>query len=490
MALVATQIDALLQDELDRVGPDPDARFGAFRVAFERFSRTLPLNSNLVQLYKRLDDLIRQMEQDQLKVESSRLQYQAQVHANSSVHYLNKRRDELDARLAAYKESKIDLINLAKEKQTPKIINKYVEEVRSGVKEIPAFIKQLPAHLAGDIDYLTNYQIAINNEVKVKKRLRDSLLESRHDPARVKRLLVTNQAKGVEAGQLKDQAQKWKTARAIKNYMDTMGTTDMKLDDVIQLFTFDQANLDQIEQAVCNPDDKERGLETLRLVKRFDRYIEQDEFQSAAKLAMSSSVFYSVNTLKRLTSKKEGLKSAIWLATILFESDPGYARDDAFVTAALDIVARADLVQEVTPHWHGLGVFHKKRQIADCLSRIGAANFALEIYLDQEAFTEAAHILFEQKKYHHIVHMHEQKHIPHTLMLNKFYQSPNFAIGMALFASGDECLGQIMVNLLSRGLKSDAAKFINHFKPHLQQLIAEDDVTDEVGLFKTQIKYY
>ena len=49
MALVTAQIEALLNDELKRIGPDPDARFGAFRVAFERFARTLPLDSNLVQ---------------------------------------------------------------------------------------------------------------------------------------------------------------------------------------------------------------------------------------------------------------------------------------------------------------------------------------------------------------------------------------------------------------------------------------------------------
>ena len=76
------------------------------------------------------------------------------VHANSSVHYLKRRRDELDRRLTEYKNSKIDLINLAEQKQKPKIINKYVEEVRSGVKEIPGFIKSLPPDLAGDIDYL------------------------------------------------------------------------------------------------------------------------------------------------------------------------------------------------------------------------------------------------------------------------------------------------------------------------------------------------
>ena len=56
MALVASQIEALLVDELDKVGSDPDARFGAFRVALERFSRTLPLNSNLVQFWVSIFD--------------------------------------------------------------------------------------------------------------------------------------------------------------------------------------------------------------------------------------------------------------------------------------------------------------------------------------------------------------------------------------------------------------------------------------------------
>ena len=78
MALVAGQIETLLRDELDRVGDDADARFAAHRHAFERFSRRLPLDSRLVQLYKQLDILIRDMETAQKKAARQRNQYQTQ----------------------------------------------------------------------------------------------------------------------------------------------------------------------------------------------------------------------------------------------------------------------------------------------------------------------------------------------------------------------------------------------------------------------------
>ena len=72
-------------------------------------------------------------------------------------------------------------------------------------------------------------------------------------------------------------AKKWQSARAIKNYINTMSSGDfkMELSDVIKLFTFDQANIDEIEKSVCDPNDREKGLETLRLVKRFDRFLDE-----------------------------------------------------------------------------------------------------------------------------------------------------------------------------------------------------------------------
>ena len=70
---------------------------------------------------------------------------------------------------------------------------------------------------------------------------------------------------------------------------------------MIELFSFDNgSNTEEIEKSVCDPNDREKGLECLRLVKRFGNYIEEGKFQAAAKLAMSSNVFYSINTLERL----------------------------------------------------------------------------------------------------------------------------------------------------------------------------------------------
>ena len=47
--------------------------------------------------------------------------------------------------------------------------------------------------------------ISINNEVKVKTKIRDELKKSRYDPERVKGLLVTNQQKQAKVIQLQNE---------------------------------------------------------------------------------------------------------------------------------------------------------------------------------------------------------------------------------------------------------------------------------------------
>ena len=108
---------------------------------------------------------------------------------------MKRRQAELDERLKAYKAEKLELINLAAENNTPKVIHQIREETRAGVKHVPKFIKTLPAENAGSIDFLKNYLVQINNEVKVKTRLKNQLQNSRYDPERVERLLVTNKTK-------------------------------------------------------------------------------------------------------------------------------------------------------------------------------------------------------------------------------------------------------------------------------------------------------
>ena len=47
--------------------------------------------------------------------------------------------------------------------------------------------------------------ISINNEVKVKTKIRDELKKSRYDPERVKGLMVTNQQKQEKVIQLQNE---------------------------------------------------------------------------------------------------------------------------------------------------------------------------------------------------------------------------------------------------------------------------------------------
>ena len=57
---------------------------------------------------------------------------------------------------------------------------------------------------------------------------------------------------------------------------------------------------------------------------------------------------------------------------------------------------------------------------------------------------------------------------------------PNFKIGCALFENGSECFGQILLNLLSRGLRTESVKFIQFYeKENLCEMIQSDSVTDQ-----------
>ena len=119
-------------------------------------------------------------------------------------------------------------------------------------------------------------------------------------------------------------------------------------------------------------------------------------------------------------------------------------------------------------------------------------------------FNEVAEICFTQKQYSHLVYLYEQKLIPHAIILNRFYQGkfldlessfdgvhqreyiyrnfkkePNFKIGCALFENGSECFGQILLNLLSRGLRTESVKFIQFYEKDLFEMIQPDTVTDD-----------
>ena len=66
-----------------------------------------------------------------------------------------------------------------------------------------------------------------------------------------------------------------------------------------------------------------------------------------------------------------------------------------------------------------------------------------------------------------------------SLYLQKLKKEPNFKIGCALFENGSECFGQILLNLLSRGLRTESVKFIQFYEKDLFEMIQPDTVTDE-----------
>ena len=61
MALLAKTLDKSLSEQLARVGADPTGRFEANKSTLERFLRSLPLSSNVVLLFKRLDRIVQGM---------------------------------------------------------------------------------------------------------------------------------------------------------------------------------------------------------------------------------------------------------------------------------------------------------------------------------------------------------------------------------------------------------------------------------------------
>ena len=192
MALLAANVEKSLNSDLARVGLDPTGRFEAHKSAMERFVRALPLSSNIVLLVKKLDLLVHQMKAEKENDKNRNRAFLSNVHANSSIHLLKKREDELTLKIREYKPDRIDLINLAKETKIPKVIEKKIEIELPGINNVPDFIKKLPPELSSNKAYLQDYLVRIKNEVKIKHRLKEELENSKYNQNRVDSLLLSN----------------------------------------------------------------------------------------------------------------------------------------------------------------------------------------------------------------------------------------------------------------------------------------------------------
>lgn len=163
----------------------------------------------------------------------------ADVHQNSSIHFLKKREMELEKKIENYKSQRIDLINLAEENKVPEIREKIVENKLLGIKNVPTFITKMDPELAGNVQYMKDYLIKMKNEVKIKTKIRDELLESKFDQSRVDRLLVSNGDAQQRLVKLESEVKLWRVANATKDYLDAISPNFINNNTDLQRFQKD-----------------------------------------------------------------------------------------------------------------------------------------------------------------------------------------------------------------------------------------------------------
>lgn len=163
----------------------------------------------------------------------------ADVHQNSSIHFLKKREMELEQKIENYKSQRIDLINLAEENKVPEIREKIVENKLLGIKNVPTFITKMDPDLAGNVQYMKDYLIKMKNEVKIKTKIRDELLESKFDQSRVDRLLVSNVEAERRLVKLESEVKLWRVANATKDYLDAINPNFINNNTDIQSYQKD-----------------------------------------------------------------------------------------------------------------------------------------------------------------------------------------------------------------------------------------------------------
>ena len=166
----------------------------------------------------------------------------ADVHQNSSIHFLKKREIELEQKIEDYKSKRIDLINLAEENKIPEIREKIVENKLLGIKNVPAFITKMDPELAGNVQYMKDYLIKMKNEVKIKTKIRDELIESKFDQSRVDRMLVSNAESAQRLVKLESEVKLWRVANATKDYLDAVNPNFINNNTDMQIIQTDNEN--------------------------------------------------------------------------------------------------------------------------------------------------------------------------------------------------------------------------------------------------------
>lgn len=110
--------------------------------------------------------------------------------------------------------------------------------------------------------------------------------------------------------------------------------------------------------------------------------------------------------------------------------------------------------------------------------------------MELEMYQQCADLLIRRKQYHQLATLYKQKHISHSYLLNHFYENPTNIIGHALHFTGNEPIGQLLVNLTTRGLGKAATVFYKSFSVADQDCIIfndENTIQSEWDLITTMI---
>lgn len=488
MALLIPILERSLDEELKRVS-DPESRYLAARKIMDRFLRSLPLGSKLSKLFSDVTAVIDQMDIDQRQVRKNETSFLKHTHLNSSAYLINRADAELSQKVREYCEKKIDNINLAPPPKPPKIIVENRVTTRPGLESVPNFVKQIDASKATSVEYLTEMINNLNNEIAAKEQIKSELIETHVSNERIQNLRQSNEQLMKELVEQKAKRKVWKVALMTNRYLKTMNQPDqlVKKSDAIKMFLSGMGDGDGINDrendhsvAISDPVDSQRAQEALELIRDFGNLVKQREFHPAAQLAVSNEILRSIHSFRRIieTKTEDAVTAGIWFASVLFEAGIKCSRE--FILESLKLAFESGMSDSIIPNWHSFGIFTPHRKIAKWLKKCGQYSIACQLYFQLEMYQQCAELLVKRNQHYQLVMLYKQKHISHGFVLNRFYESPNHVIGHALHSVGHEPIGQLLVNLATRGLGKAAVEFYKSFSEEEQDcIVIKDEITTQ-----------
>ena len=97
-----------------------------------------------------------------------------------------------------------------------------------------------------------------------------------------------------------------------------------------------------------------------------------------------------------------------------------------------------------------------------------------------EIFSKCAELAAQQRQFYRLLSFYKERQISLPVLAECFYAFPSTAVGGAIFETGEVPIGEMLVNLVTRGKIKEAQDFFTDFDSDAQnRLILEDERTGE-----------